>query len=179
MLKAESSVLSISLMTGLLQPDSGAVYLHGEKLNSDNRRQVGVCPQVAIFWDRLTCIEQLQFVGEMYSVPARLARERGDRLLEEFDLQDKRNVLAHKLSGGLQRRLNIALALIHDPAILIFDEPEAGLDPQSRIRVRDFSRSQARQKTVILTTHNMDEADRLADRVAIIDHGVLLKVVRT
>jgi ABC-2 type transport system ATP-binding protein len=76
----------------------------------------------------------------------------------------------------MKRRLNICLALIHDPAILIFDEPEAGLDPQSRVLVREIIRSLAEKKTVILTTHNMDEADRLADRVAIIDHGALLQL---
>jgi ABC-2 type transport system ATP-binding protein len=87
---------------------------------------------------------------------------------------DKRNKLASTLSGGMQRRLNLALGLVHDPEILVLDEPEAGLDPQSRILVREYTRSLARKKTIILTTHNMDEADRMADRVAIIDHGKLL-----
>ena len=82
--------------------------------------------------------------------------------------------LAGKLSGGMQRRLNIALAMIHDPQILILDEPEAGLDPQSRICVREYIRSLANSKTLILTTHNMDEAQRMADRVAVIDQGRLL-----
>jgi ABC-2 type transport system ATP-binding protein len=76
----------------------------------------------------------------------------------------------------MKRRLNLALALVHDPEILVLDEPEAGLDPQSRVLVREYIRSLARRKTVILTTHNMDEAERLADRVAIIDHGRLLVV---
>ena len=74
----------------------------------------------------------------------------------------------------MKRRLNLALALIHDPEILVLDEPEAGLDPQSRILVRNFIKNLAKEKTIILTTHNMDEADRLADRIAIIDHGILL-----
>jgi ABC-2 type transport system ATP-binding protein len=74
----------------------------------------------------------------------------------------------------MQRRLNVAMALVHDPQIVVLDEPEAGLDPQSRVKVREYIQSLARRKTVILTTHNMDEADRLADRVAIIDHGELL-----
>jgi ABC-2 type transport system ATP-binding protein len=89
-------------------------------------------------------------------------------------LEDKANVRAGKLSGGMKRRLNICLALIHDPEILILDEPEAGLDPQSRLLVRDFIKTIGKKKTIILTTHNMDEADRLAERVAIIDHGKLL-----
>ena len=88
-----------------------------------------------------------------------------------MDLAEKRNQQARLLSGGMQRRLNLAMALVHDPQIVVLDEPEAGLDPQSRVLVREYIRSLARRKTVILTTHNMDEADRLADRVAIIDHG--------
>jgi ABC-2 type transport system ATP-binding protein len=96
------------------------------------------------------------------------------RLLEELGLAEKRNSQAHTLSGGMQRRLNLAMALVHDPDIVILDEPEAGLDPQSRVKVREYIRSLGRKKTVILTTHNMDEAERVADRVAIIDHGDLL-----
>jgi ABC-2 type transport system ATP-binding protein len=95
-------------------------------------------------------------------------------LLEVLGLASQRDKLAGVLSGGMGRRLNLALALVHDPEILVLDEPEAGLDPHSRVLVRDYIRSLARQKTIILTTHNMDEADRMADRVAIIDHGKLL-----
>jgi ABC-2 type transport system ATP-binding protein len=91
-------------------------------------------------------------------------------------LEAKKNKLAGTLSGGMKRRMNIILVLMHDPSILVFDEPEAGLDPQSRILVREFIRDTAREKTVIVTTHNMDEADRLTDRVGIIDRGRLLKL---
>jgi ABC-2 type transport system ATP-binding protein len=94
--------------------------------------------------------------------------------LNILGLSEKRDKLAATLSGGMQRRLNLALGLVHDPDILILDEPEAGLDPQSRVLVREYIRSLAGQKTIILTTHNMDEADRIADRVAIIDQGKLL-----
>ena len=113
-------------------------------------------------------------MGEMYAVPRKIARRRGAELLNTLALAEKANQLASTLSGGMQRRLNLALALVHDPEILVLDEPEAGLDPQSRVLVRDYVRSLAREKTIILTTHNMDEADRMADRVAIIDHGKLL-----
>jgi ABC-2 type transport system ATP-binding protein len=89
-------------------------------------------------------------------------------------LAEKRHKQARTLSSGMQRRLNLAMALVHDPDIAVLDEPEAGLDPQSRVAVRDTIRQLAQRKTVILTTHNMDEAQRLADRVAIIDHGRLL-----
>jgi ABC-2 type transport system ATP-binding protein len=168
---------SISMMCGLLKPDAGRALVHGVPItggDADVRARVGVCPQNIVVWERLTCIEQLQFIGEMYGVAGQEARRHGERLLEELDLTDKQDKQARTLSGGMQRRLNLALALVHDPDILALDEPEAGLDPQSRIKVREYIKSLARKKTVILTTHNMDEADRMADRVAVIDHGELL-----
>jgi ABC-2 type transport system ATP-binding protein len=168
---------SINMMCGLLKPDAGRVSVQGVPITNGGaevRARVGMCPQTVVVWERLTCIEQLQFVGEMYGLSGVSARRRGDRLLEQLDLIDKRVVQARQLSGGMRRRLSLALALVHDPDIVVLDEPEAGLDPQSRIKVRDHIRSLARRKTVILTTHNMDEAERVADRIAIIDHGELL-----
>jgi ABC-2 type transport system ATP-binding protein len=168
---------SINMMCGLLKPDAGQVTIRGVPVSNgdeDVRARVGVCPQEIVLWERLTCIEQLQFIGQMYGMAGRQARARGERLLEELDLTDKRNKQARTLSGGMQRRLNLAMALVHDPEIVVLDEPEAGLDPQSRIKVREYIQSLARKKTVIVTTHNMDEADRVADRIAIIDHGELL-----
>jgi ABC-2 type transport system ATP-binding protein len=169
---------SIQMMCGLLKPDSGRVLIHERPItqNAEMRQRVGVCPQSIVLWSTLTCIEQLVFMGEMYDVPRSVARQRGESLLETMGLSDKRDKLAKTLSGGMQRRLNFVMALVHDPDILVLDEPEAGLDPQSRALVREYIKSLARKKTVILTTHNMDEADRLADRVAIIDHGRLLKL---
>ncbi len=168
---------SINMICGLLAPTSGEVSIQGKPVRGDGgiTRRVGVCPQDIILWERLTCFEQLEFVGEMYGVPGREARRRADILLGDMNLEEKRNAQARTLSGGLQRRLNLIMALVHDPEIVILDEPEAGLDPQSRVRVREYIQSLARRKTVILTTHNMDEADRVADRIAIIDHGELLR----
>jgi ABC-2 type transport system ATP-binding protein len=168
---------SINMMCGLLKPDAGQVMLRGQPVSGGDaslRSRVGVCPQNIILWERLTCLEQLQFIGEMYGLAGGEARKRGLRLLEELDLADKRDKQARTLSGGMQRRLNLIMALVHDPELVVLDEPEAGLDPQSRVKVREYVQSLARKKTVILTTHNMDEADRVADRVAIIDHGELL-----
>jgi ABC-2 type transport system ATP-binding protein len=167
---------SINMICGLLEPTAGEVTIlaNGNRKKSDNKTHIGICPQENIFWPKLTCFEQLVFTGEMYGMTGKPARTRSKELLEWLGLQEKANVLAYKLSGGMKRRLNICLALIHDPEILILDEPEAGLDPQSRILVRNFIKTLAKEKTIILTTHNMDEADRLADRVAIIDYGKLL-----
>jgi ABC-2 type transport system ATP-binding protein len=168
---------TINMICGLIKPDGGKVYIHGRPVtNSDAhlRELVGMCPQNSILWERLTCLEQLQFIGEMYGLPGVKARLRGEQLLVEMGLEDKRDKLARTLSGGMQRRLNLIMALVHDPEIIVLDEPEAGLDPQGRVLVREYVRSLARKKTIILTTHNMDEADRVVDRVAIIDHGELL-----
>jgi len=170
---------SINMLCGLLKPDSGRVLLHGKTItNGDSavRARVGVCPQNIVLWNTLTCLEQMQFIGEMYGIGRVQARHRSDQLLAELDLSEKKNKLARTLSGGMQRRLNLAMALVHDPDILVLDEPEAGLDPQSRVMLREYVRSLGRKKTIILTTHNMDEADRMATRVAIIDHGRLLTV---
>lgn len=170
---------SINMMCGLLEPDTGTVTIDGVPVHAADdelRARVGVCPQEIVLWERLTCLEQLRFMGEMYGLVGTDARERSEMLLGELDLVEKRDTQARKLSGGLQRRLNVAMALVHDPEIVILDEPEVGLDPQSRVKVREYIQSLARVKTVILTTHNMDEADRLADRVAIIDHGKLLEL---
>ncbi len=141
---------TIHMMVGLLKPDSGQVLIEGSVVNasSENRhrsktRSLGICPQQTILWEKLTCIEQLEFTGEMYDVPRKQARRRGEELLEALGLADQRDTLGAALSGGMQRRLNLALALIHDPDILVLDEPEAGLDPQSRILVREYIRSLA------------------------------------
>ena len=171
---------SIQMMCGLLKPTSGEVYINGEKIHASGNRKararVGVCPQNIIIWNKLTCFEQMVFVARMYDVPGKIARTRADYLINRMGLNEKRDKLAYTLSGGMKRRLNVILAIVHDPEIVVFDEPEAGLDPQSRIMVREFIQDTARDKTVIFTTHNMDEAERVAERVAIIDSGKLLKL---
>lgn len=171
---------SIRMMCGLLRPTSGAIIIQGRSVEKAGNRvlrsKVGICPQENILWTRLTCFEQLVFSARMYSVPAKVARERAEGLLQRMGLEMKRNKLAGTLSGGMKRRMNVILALMHDPDIVVFDEPEAGLDPQSRIVVREFIRETSRDKTVIVTTHNMDEADRIAHRVAILDGGRLLSL---
>jgi ABC-2 type transport system ATP-binding protein len=170
---------SINMMCGLLKPNHGQVWLHGIPLGGKQamiNRRIGMCPQNVVLWERLTCLEQLQFIGELYDISSRIVKKRAIELLELLGLLEKQNCQARTLSGGMQRRLNLAMALVHDPEIIVLDEPEAGLDPQSRVRLREFIHSLARKKTVILTTHNMDEAERVADRVAIIDSGELLLV---
>jgi ABC-2 type transport system ATP-binding protein len=166
---------TIKMIAGLLKPDSGSILINGEKRDEkDNKQLIGLCPQELVLWNNLTCVEQLVFIAEMYNIRTSVARERANSLLERMGLNEKRNKLVKTLSGGMQRRMNLLMALMHDPEIMILDEPEAGLDPQSRVMVREFIHSLARSKTVVFTTHNMDEADRLCDRIAVIDHGKML-----
>lgn len=168
---------TIHMLCGVIKPDSGTMMLDGEMMNERSggcRVKLGLCPQETVLWELLTCEEQLVFSAELYGLKTREARLRAGGLLEQMGLEEKRKTLAKNLSGGMKRRLNIAMALVHDPDIVILDEPEAGLDPQSRVMVREFIRSLAPAKTVVFTSHNMDEVERICDRVAIIDHGKML-----
>jgi len=164
---------TINMICGLLPPTGGSIRFTGCKGN-DHKSFIGYCAQENIFYPKLTCLEQLVFIGQMYDLIPKEAKKRAANLLALLGLSDKTHEKASNLSGGMKRRLNICLALVHDPEILILDEPEAGLDPQSRILVREFIKIFGKEKTVIPTTHNMDEADRMADRIAIIDCGKLL-----
>jgi len=168
---------TLKMMCGLLRPDAGRIEVNGRSLAAGRGRSlasVGVAPQNIVIWETLTCREQLEFMGRMYGQSLPTARGRAKRLLADFGLEEKARRLGRTLSGGMQRRLNIALALVHGPEILFLDEPQAGLDPQSRVLVRDYIRSLRGRMTVVVTTHDMEEAEKLSDRVCIIDHGALL-----
>ena len=167
---------SIKMMVGLLKPTKGGVLIEGEEIESVEKGKIGVCPQDLVIWDGLTCEENIALIGDMYEVPRNVLKERVKQLLRDLILSDKTKTLASQLSGGMKRRLNLAMALIHDPEIVVLDEPSAGLDPQSRLVLWEHihSLSKEKGKTIILTTHIMEEADRLSDRIAIMDHGKLL-----
>jgi len=167
---------SIKMMVGLLKPTKGRVLIDGEEIESVEKGKIGVCPQDLVIWDGLTCEENIALIGDMYEVPGNVLKEGIKQLLRDLILSDKTKTLASQLSGGMKRRLNLAMALIHDPEIVVLDEPSAGLDPQSRLVLWEYihSLSKEKGKTIILTTHIMEEADRLSDRIAIMDHGKLL-----
>jgi len=168
---------TLRMLCGLLRPDAGRIELDGRPLDPDHPhglRSVGVSPQAVVIWETLTPAEQLEFTGRLYGLTRQDARGRAAELVATFGLTEKANRLGRTLSGGMQRRLNIALALVHRPSVLFLDEPQAGLDPQSRVLVREYVRSLAGSATVIVTTHDMEEADKLSDRVCIIDRGRLL-----
>lgn len=169
---------SINMMVGLLSPSSGNVLVKDENVEKMNKKTIGICPQELVLWENLTCYENLKLMGDMYTLPKDKLSNRIIKLLKDLYLTDKADTRVSNLSGGMKRRLNLAMAVIHEPEIVLLDEPSEGLDPQSRRVLWSYIRSLRDEdhKTVILTTHLMDEAERLSDRVAIIDHGKLLKL---
>ena len=163
---------SINIMTGLLNPTSGSV-----NIKNYSKTDIGMCPQDIILWDYLTCYENLYIMGQMYDIPKNTLKKRIDEILKKLILYDKKDTVIEKLSGGMKRRMNIAMATIHNPKLLVLDEPSEGLDPQSRRILWDYINSEKEKgNTIILTTHLMDEADTLSDRVAILNNGKLLKL---
>lgn len=167
---------SIKMMVGLLKPTKGRVLIEGEEIESVEKGKIGVCPQDLVIWGGLTCEENIALIGDMYEVQRNVLKERIKQLLRDLMLSDKTKTVASQLSGGMKRRLNLAMAVIHEPEIVVLDEPSAGLDPQSRLVLWEYIQSLSREKgkTIILTTHLMEEADRLSDRIAIMDQGKLL-----
>jgi ABC-2 type transport system ATP-binding protein len=169
---------SLRMIIGLLKPDAGNISINGQdphKNGKELKKMLGIIPQSLTFYDDLTVEENMWFLAKIYDVPKEEAKNRIDSLISKVGLEEKRKHLARNLSGGLQRRLNLILGLVHDPKIILCDEPTPGLDPQSRVAVWEVIKDLPSQgKTVILTTHFMEEADRLSDRVAIIDHGKIL-----
>ncbi|MHA1977574.1 MAG: ABC transporter ATP-binding protein [Candidatus Hodarchaeales archaeon] len=169
---------SLRMIIGLLRPDSGKVSILGINPNlagNKLKNVLGIIPQTPTYYEDLTVEENLWFLAKIYNIPKLQAKKRIDSLILRIGLEEKRKTITKTLSGGQKRRLNLILALVHDPEIILCDEPTPGLDPQSRVIVWDFIRNLPKQgKTVILTTHYMEEADRLSNRVAIIDNGKIL-----
>jgi ABC-2 type transport system ATP-binding protein len=163
---------TIDLLSGGSRPDAGDLFWQGRPVGPvELRRNVGLCPQELQLWPRLRCSEQLVMVGRLYGLTSVAAVRRADVLLEELGLAGKAGARADTLSGGMKRRLNLALALVSDPPVLVLDEPEAGLDPQSRVLVRELIARLATDHAVLLTSHDIAEVELLADQVTIIDHG--------
>jgi ABC-2 type transport system ATP-binding protein len=167
---------TLELVEGLRRPDSGTVSVFGQSpwpRNPALLPRIGVQLQASAFFERLTAREQIHTFGALYGVPARA----GDEWLERVGLVEKADTRTEDLSGGQAQRLAIACALVHDPELLFLDEPTAALDPQARRNLWDLlSHLNESGRTVVLTTHYMDEADTLCDRVAIMDHGRILQL---
>ncbi len=168
---------SVSLSVGLLTPDAGSVTIdgHGNPADPEVRRRIGVAPQALSLYERLTAEENLRFFGEMYGLSGAHLDERVKWCLDFVTLADRKSDFVEGYSGGMKRRLNLAAALMHDPELLLLDEPTVGVDPQSRNSIFDSITELHRQgRTIIYTTHYMEEAERLCDRIAIVDAGKLL-----
>lgn len=170
---------TIGMCVGLIAPDSGSVEIAGAGAPTTDsvRRHLGVAPQALAIYDELTGAENLSLFGRLYGLGGRDLSDRVHRVLDLVGLLPRATDRAGKYSGGMKRRLNLAAALVHDPPLLLLDEPTAGVDPQSRNNILDTVRDLARAgRTIIYTTHYMEEAQRLCDRVGIIDKGRLLCV---
>lgn len=167
---------SCALITGLLAPDRGQVRIDGVDPRTPRIRQrIGLAPQKLALYDRLSARSNLQFFASLYGLSGQRARDAIGTALAQVGLADRADDTVATFSGGMLRRLNLACALVHDPDLILLDEPTAGVDPQSRNRLFESVLAlKAAGKTVIYTTHYMEEAERLCDRVAIIDHGRLL-----
>ncbi|MEO8678566.1 MAG: ABC transporter ATP-binding protein [Vicinamibacterales bacterium] len=168
---------TVSLSVGLLAPDSGQVAIEGlgNPAQPAVRARIGVAPQTLSLYDLLTAEENLRFFGEVYGVTGAALAARVAWCLHFVELTDRKGDRVGTYSGGMKRRLNLAAALVHDPDLLLLDEPTVGVDPQSRNKIFENIEALRREgKTVIYTTHYMEEAERLCDRIAIVDAGKLL-----
>ncbi len=169
----------IRMMTTLLEITSGTARIAGHDVRKEPdaaRRSIGVIPQAMTSDLDLTLEENLSIYAKLYGVPAKDRKRNIDELLEAVDLSKWRGAQTKTLSGGMRRRLEIARGLVHNPKIFFLDEPTTGLDPVSRVAVWEMLTKikNERNLTVLITTHYMDEADRLCDRIAIVDHGKLV-----
>ena len=166
---------TLSMLATLLLPSRGDVLVFGASAVHDPaevRRRVGLAPQQISLYPMFTAQENLEFFGTLHGVPRGIRHRRVDRLLEMVGLAPRRDDRVHTYSGGMQRRLNLACALIHEPRLLLLDEPTAGVDPQSREKLFEVIRGIAASgTTIVYTTHYIEEAERLCDRIAILDEG--------
>ncbi|MFB3896115.1 MAG: ABC transporter ATP-binding protein [bacterium] len=168
---------TINLLTGLICPDSGTIEINGatDPTRPAVRQQLGVTPQSLAIYEDLTGKENLVFFGKLNRVFGKQLTEKIDWALALTGLTDRQHSRVSTYSGGMKRRLNLACSLLHDPPVLLMDEPTVGVDPQSRNLVFDnIENLKKAGRTVLYTTHYMEEAQRLCDRVAIIDHGKIL-----
>jgi ABC-2 type transport system ATP-binding protein len=165
----------VRILATLLRPDAGSARVAGLDVVVDAvrlRPKIGIAGQYAAVDENLTGFENLEMVGRLYHLGRRVARERAQELLQQFQLVDVGRRVVKKYSGGLRRRLDLAAALVARPPVIFLDEPTTGLDPRSRLSLWETIESRvAEGSTVLLTTQYLDEAERLADRVAVLDHG--------
>lgn len=166
---------TLGMIAGLTVPDSGQVQLSGQTAAQDRNAyqgRIGWVPQEIALFEPLSAQANVELFGALYGLSRATLRERVPKVLAQVGLLDRAQDAAAQFSGGMKRRLNIACALVHDPELLLLDEPTAGVDPQSRNAIFDTLEALKREgKALLYTTHYMEEAERLADRIVIVDHG--------
>jgi ABC-2 type transport system ATP-binding protein len=167
---------TISMISGQQLPSSGTVRVNQlPPTTTDAKRLIGVAPQSIALYEELSAMDNLIFFGSLYSLGKEKLAQRCESVLEFVGLSDRAFDRVEKYSGGMKRRLNLAVTMMHEPEILLLDEPTVGVDPQSRNKLfENVQALQQRGKTIVYTTHYMEEAEKLCDRVGIIDHGKLL-----
>jgi len=169
---------TISMISGLLKPTNGDTTILGHSVNEDPRIAktfIGVVPQEIALYEDLTARENLNFWGKMYGLRGMVLKNRVNEILDVLGLVERQNGRVAKYSGGMKRRLNIGIALLHQPDIVIMDEPTVGIDPQSRRKILDFVMELNRKgMTILYTTHNMEEAQELSDQISIMDQGKII-----
>ena len=166
---------TINILCRLLQPDSGSITLYDQPLSEATSALIGFVPQENMLYGSLSCAENLSFFARLYGLSKQQRREQVSACLAAVGLADRANSRAETLSGGMQRRLSMAIALVHDPKLLILDEPTTGLDIEARAEMWRLIRKLRQQgMTILLTTHLLDEAERLCDRLGILKQGCLL-----
>ncbi|KAG1691223.1 ATP-binding cassette sub-family A member 3 [Nymphon striatum] len=167
---------TISVITGMYPPTDGTVLVNGfdvcKNLNQA-RKSMGYCPQISTYFNELTVAEHLNLIATLKGYPSSDMNNEIDRIISQVNLQEKKNSVAQSLSGGMKRKLSLAMALIGDTKVLLLDEPTAGLDPEARKEVWNILQSIRSDRTVLLTTHYMEEADALGDRIAIMHEGLI------
>jgi ABC-2 type transport system ATP-binding protein len=161
------------IITGQLRGYSGEVFISGGKIpDQDKLRLIGYAPQPISLYTTLTAMENLKFFGTMAGLKEHEIKDRSEKVLEETGLSSYALKYVNTYSGGMLRRLNLAVALLHSPELLLLDEPTVGVDPQSRNHIYEtLSRLNAEGMTILLCTHIMDEAQRLCSRVTLVDKG--------
>jgi ABC-2 type transport system ATP-binding protein len=169
---------TVAMLCGLLRADAGSIAMDGEPVGqgaSAAKRKIGFVPQDLALYDDLSALENLKLFGALYGLKGALLKQRCEQALALVNLADRAADKPATFSGGMKRRLNIAAALLHDPQLLILDEPTVGVDPQSRNAIFDTLEAlQAQGRSLIYTSHYMEEVERLADHIVIIDHGKVL-----
>jgi len=169
---------TVSIIAGLIRPNRGEVLIEGRTLAGDTdpiKRRIGLVPQDLALYDELPARDNLALFGALYGLDRSTLKRAMAEVLELVGLADRAKDKVGTFSGGMKRRLNLAAALMHDPQILLLDEPTVGVDPQSRNAIFDnLETLKSRGKTLIYTTHYMEEAERLCDRIVIIDHGKVI-----